>query len=187
MLVSFLLPTRRRPGKLARAIASIHAGAFNKMNYEICLRVHSDDHETLAIIPNLLALGNVRIHIGPPLDWAHNYQAFNEAQKISSGEWAWLFNDDCVLEGSGWDTQLSQLGGGAIAFPEIHRLGKSTYPRDRHLPMFAMPNAQPGHQWMPPEGDSGLWKRYEHLEPHWLPGITLWHDRDEPDCKRINS
>lgn len=186
MLISFLLPTRKRIVKLARAINSIHATAADKSNYEICLRVHQDDHETIAMLPNLLALATVRVHIGPPLPWALNYQAFNEAQQISHGKWVWLFNDDCVIEGSGWDTQISALPFPSIAIPETHRLGRSTYPHDRALPMFAMPNVLPGIQWMPPTGDNGLWEMYKDWAPNWLTGITLWHDRDEQDCKRIN-
>jgi hypothetical protein len=171
--------------KLVRAINSIVNTAGNKANYEICLRVHSDDAMTLAMIPEILHLGNVRIHIGPPLDWAHNYQAFNEAQQISRGTWAWLFNDDCVMEGSNWDAQLINAPIG-IAIPEIHRLGKSTYHHDRAIPMFAMPNVRVDGEWMPRDGDNGLWNRYKDFTPHWLTGITVWHDRAEDDCHKIN-
>lgn len=189
MLVSFLLPTRKRPVKLCRAINSICATVGNNTNYEICLRVHSDDRETLDLIPNLLALGNVRIHIGPPLDWAHNVNAFDEACQISKGDWVWWFNDDCVLEGHGWDTQLWELPEHTIAIPEIHRLGKSTYLQDRHVPMFAMPAYSWGSRNFPANGDTGLWDFYERggWAVHWLRGITLWHDRDEPDCNRIKN
>lgn len=189
MLVSFLLPTRKRVVKLARAINSIHATAVNKSNYEICLRVHQDDHETIAMLPNLLALGNVRVHIGTYLDWAHNVNAFDDACRIANGSWVWWFNDDCVLEGSGWDTQLWELQEQTIAIPEIHRLGKSTYLQDRHVPMFAMPIYSWGSHNFPCNGDTGLWDFYERNKwnVHWLRGITLWHDRDEQDCNRIKS
>ncbi len=185
MLASFLLPTRKRPVKLARAVSSICDTADYPSQVEVCLRVHSDDTETIRSLPSLLAMGNVRVHIGPPLSWAGQVQVFNEAQRISTGKWVWLFNDDCVLEGKGWDTQLSQIPVGQIAIPETHRLGQSTYRHDLHIPMFAMPNVAPGQQWFPNDGDVGLWEKYRDFDPHWLVGISVWHDRNEQDCKRI--
>jgi len=184
MLVSFLLPTRKRFPKLMRAIMSIRDTVGNKDNYEICLRVHSDDELTIARLPEIVKLANVRVHIGPPLDWAHNVNAFDEANQIASGSWVWWFNDDCVLEGSGWDTQLWEVPARTIAIPAVHRLGKSTYPRDRHVPMFAMPAYSWGTENFPASGDTGLWEFYEKngWNVHWLEGITLWHDRDESDC-----
>ncbi len=187
MLASFLLPTRKRFPKLMRAVMSIRDTASEKDNYEICLRVHSDDGLTIDRLNEILGIGNVRVHIGPPLAYAHNVSAFDEACRIATGSWIAFFNDDCVMEGHGWDSQLLNLPERTIAIPETHRLGKSTYLRDRHIPFFFMPAYSWGTRNFPSGGDAGLWDFYEKQgwNVHWLSGIAVWHDRSDTECAKI--
>jgi hypothetical protein len=174
--------------KLTRAIGSIVGTADDPQDLEICLRVHSDDLETLNALPALLRLGNIKVMIGKPLNWDGQVQGFDEAWKIAVGTWCIWFNDDCTIEGKGWDTQLKRATHGHIAICEWHKLGLSRYHRDKHVPMFFMPNGSWGSVGFPQRGDADLWAFYEKnlWRVHWLEGITLWHDRDERDCRRIN-
>lgn len=188
-IVSILCPTRKRTEKLGRMIASVFNTAYDGKSVEVCLRVHSDDSSTLKELQYLFAFYSpqIRVHIGPPLPFSEQRQAFNEALAIATAPLIWIMNDDCVIEGQGWDKQLADLGN-AIAIPATHRLGKSNYVHDRHIPMFIMPIYPWKLSGFPPvHFDTGLWEYYEKAgtSVRCLEGITLWHDRDETDCKRI--
>lgn len=187
MLASFLLPTRKRPEKLLRAVRSIFDSAWDKTNAEVCIRMHSDDTETIAMIPRLLAMGQVRIHVGKPRDYQPQGVLYDEALAVANGNWVTWFNDDCVIFGRGWDPVLHDAGERAIALWEYHKLGGSLYHFDKGCPFFFMPRDSWGDTKFRERGDTTLWQWYKDQawEVKWLLGMTCFHDRDEADCGRI--
>lgn len=140
-MISVLLPSRKRPDLLIRCIKSIVDTADNKDAFEICLRIHRDDSETIARLPYILSLCTVRVVIGlqhrgyTDLCWF-----YQEAAAISRGDWIWVMNDDAVSVTKGWDTMVHSQPNNVIVMPERHKLGGSTYINDGHNPFMYLPN-----------------------------------------------
>ncbi len=180
MIVSFICPTRLRPAKLERMVHSVRDTASDPDSYEIVLRVHSDDQQTIAIIPSLLASGSVVVLIGKPLNYAGNRRCFSEALRVAYGDWIWIMNDDVVVSGKGWDKQLSEMPVKHIACPEVHRTGGSTYLKDGGCPFHIYPRElfpqMNGGLWMNGDSELGELSRKMGYGTHFLPGIEVWHD-----------
>lgn len=182
MLCSILLPTRRRLAKLKRCIQSIVTASEDKSCFEIVLRLHRDDPETVSALPELLKLATVQAVIGISVGYGEQGRMYTECANLARGQWIWIMNDDVLVEGTKWDSALqSEPTSGVIAFPELHRLGGSGYPLDMGCPFMFVPN--------------GCWKTYgcevfqnpidtwlrqlllsHNWNGHFLPGLTIWHD-----------
>ena len=140
-MISVLLPSRKRPDLLMRCIKSIVDTADNPETFEICLRLHRDDEETIRRLPEILSLCTVRVIIGlqhggyRDLSWF-----YQEAAAISRGNWIWVMNDDVVSVTKGWDTMVHSQPDNVIVMPSRHKLGGSTYINDGHNPFMFVPN-----------------------------------------------
>lgn len=207
MLCSVLLPTRMRVNKLCRAVKSVFDTADNPQRVEVILRVHADDLDTIKAIPELLPLGTVRVAIGPKVEYGKVATCFNEAAALATGQWHMQFNDDTYIIGKGWDTQLEDMdvSTGPMVQPELNQLGPSGYRHDYSCPFMWYP----WWVWedyyernLPDPADAAIWHWSSSLlantpsgniDPRgkpkdnakFLSGITVFHDRDEADCKRI--
>lgn len=172
-----------------RCIQSIVDTADSQDSFEICLRLHRDDHETIQALPRLLYLAQkVRVVIGLPMSGYGDLSRFyDEAIAIANGDWIWVMNDDVTVEGNGWDTKLAaEPTDKFIIMPEIHKLGGSTYENDFDTPFMMLPNGcwkQYGVTKFSTPFDHGLWKllRDNGWGTRFLKGIATWHDRDETD------
>jgi len=105
ILVSILIPSRKRFDLLKTSINSIIQRATHPLKIEILVRLDIDDIESIKRIPELNELTpNFKVIIGPQLNGyksVHNF--YNELGKIATGKFYWLWNDDALLETEKWD------------------------------------------------------------------------------------
>lgn len=187
-LCSILLPTRKRLPRLLRCMQSIVDSAQDKACFEFCLRLHRDDKETLAALTQLCyAAPQVRIVIGPPERYGNLARLYDDCADIAHGKWVWVMNDDVVFQGQNWDVALAGAPADRfIVLPETSRNGGSTYVREMNCPFMWVPNKcwrQYGIDRFQNQFDSFMWQllRNNGWGTHFLPDLTVWHDRDEPE------
>jgi hypothetical protein len=134
MLCSFLVPSRFRFARLLKLIESIYAASETE-DFEIVVRLHEDDAGSIGRVTELNEMPRVRYIIGKTLDGYKSLHLFTaELIDAAKGEWCWLFNDDMVLAGTGWEKQLREMDRTALVQPEFHWLNQSCYPRDEGGP-----------------------------------------------------
>lgn len=187
-LCSIICPTRGRPDMLRRCITSLVEGCDDVSRIEIILRIHTDDFPTLAMIPELVRMGPVRIAIGHPLNGYGDLSRFyEEGIALAKGTWIWVMNDDVICETKGWDRMLAGESSDHIVMPEVHKLGGSVYRRDLETPFMWVPN---GCWWpylpdrlMPTPFDIGLWSllRRHGWQTSFLKDMMIHHQRDDAE------
>jgi hypothetical protein len=97
MLCSILIPSRKRFNLLLRSIKSIIASAKGK-DFEIIVRLHNDDYESLGRQGELGRFGMVRVIGGETLNgYASLNEFFNELEPEAKGDWRWHINDDMTV------------------------------------------------------------------------------------------
>lgn len=117
MLVSFLIPTRKRPNNLITAVTSVFETARNPDDVEVVIYADSDDHETIEILKAhpLFTDGkyNINAYVGPrpPGAYAGIHTAYNAIFEKSVGEFVVSFNDDTILLTENWDDVLQKYSG----------------------------------------------------------------------------
>lgn len=180
-MISVLLPSRKRTSLLCRCIASIAENASSRDSFEICLRIHRDDIETINALPKILTLCTVRVVIGLQHEGYNSLNWFyQEAAAIARGKWIWVMNDDVVCNTRGWDEMVMGVKEECIIMPEHHRLGGSVYPRDTHNPFMFVPNRsweKFGMKQFENPFDLKLWTllRKNGYATKFIP-IDVWHD-----------
>lgn len=183
MLVSILIPSRKRLTKLVRCINSIHLNARTGDKYEILVWFDDDDADSLEQIPNLEIIG-VRCFSGPRKKGYGSLADFVEfLEQQATGTFIWQGNDDMVVNGD-WYGELAKVPTtGFIVQPEISQLNTSKYPMAEGQAFPIVPRQ--------------CWKQYTDRFPQtfdteidqllrsngwktwFLKGVTFWHDRDE--------
>jgi glycosyltransferase involved in cell wall biosynthesis len=94
---SLIVPTRKRPEKLARFLDSVARTAAHPERVEVVLVVDDDDRASCATHPAL----NVRHSLGAP---GRTMGALNNAGfAASTGDWVMLLNDDVIVRTPNWD------------------------------------------------------------------------------------
>ncbi len=187
ILVSALIPTRCRPDRLRKTIQSLRDTAYNPDAIEYCLRIDDDDQQTIESLHGLNKDFNVRSVIGPRHTGYFSMGQFvTEIADISTGTWNFLIDDDCWLEGKGWDTQLKAVPTtGWVSQAEFYHLGHSKYGSGSCGPVgMFVPNQcwkQFGYDQC--QGPVDLfWQNVLIKENHWqtrlLRDIIYRHDRD---------
>lgn len=182
-MISVLLPSRKRLPLLIRCIKSIADNASSHDAFEICLRIHRDDLETIKELPYVLSLCTVRVVIGlqhggyGDLSWF-----YQEAAAIARGDWVWVMNDNVVCDTRGWDLLIPSEVRDVVIQPENHRLGGSTYEFDTTNPFMFVPNKsweKCGHKRFGTPFDHSLWTLLrEHGYPTEFIPIDVHHDHD---------
>lgn len=126
-ICSILIPSRKRVRRLINTIESVKATS-NESRVEICVRIDSDDYESIESIPALMRIHQqVKFLVGPRLGYERLHDYYNELARISDSTWFFVLNDDITLEGKGWDERLAELRTDQLAMPESYKLGLSTY------------------------------------------------------------
>lgn len=95
--VSVLLPTRKRPEKLAKSIASLRDNATGDI--EILVAVDPDDScdaDADRVLTTSERYGYGRLQ-----------RYYDELSFAASGEWLLVWNDDAVMETPGWDRVIA--------------------------------------------------------------------------------
>jgi hypothetical protein len=130
-LCSVLIPSRKRIVGLQNTLKSIVDTAFDISRFEACLRIDRDDFETIGSLKYILDSAptlKIKVLIGDRKG-GYNYLAgfYNELCTIAEGQWVFVMNDDITLEGAGWDTNLAEVPGTALARPGKYILGGASY------------------------------------------------------------
>lgn len=185
MICSVLIPTRGRPIRLKETIRSLFDTARSE-DFEVRLRVDDDDEETIHALKDIHPYTqNIHAIIGPRgkgyLDLNNFYTALADA---SVAPWIWIFNDDVIVESSGWADELKTVPReGFIVQPEFNKLNNSTYRFDPTSPFPIAPNGcwrQFGYDPIPDPADMWLDKilRLQNgWKTHFLSGLTTYHER----------
>jgi hypothetical protein len=189
MIVSILVATRKRLGRLARTLHSIYETA-SLDNFEILLRADDDDLETVGSLPSIVKkYQQVKYIVGPRYDGYASHPVFmDELASIAKGEWCFFLDDDSTIIGKGWDEQLKDVPKtGKIVHPEFYQLGPSKYGSGSCVPVAI---CVPTRCWLTLGWDKMVFPIDASLqslleshgwENHFLTGITSYHDRDNGD------
>ena len=180
-LVTVMIPTRKRLGKLRATLEKLHASKTSE-NFDTIVMMDLDDAETIAAIPEIEAHPNTRVITGPRLGYSElDIGYFARMERESESEFVWIGGDDMLVDGD-WYGELDKVPRtGFIVQPEISKLGFSTYPRAhaQAFPIFPKFCWKAVSEFFPrpfdTHGDFLLkkagWKTW------FLEGVTMWHDR----------
>lgn len=190
MFCSVLIPTRKRFPRLINTIRSIYETAKQPQDIEIVLRIDDDDGDTIANLESLNYYKNIVPVIGSRYTGYMSMGVFaTEAARAATGQWCLLLDDDCTLEGRGWDDLLRDVPSqGHIAWCEFYHLGFSEYGSDSCGPVGPFfPNncwKQLGYYGIGNPADD-FFKKIICDKHGWkrriLRGITLNHQRDNDE------
>lgn len=115
--ISILLPTRGRTEMLKRSVESLIKNAANPSRIEIMLGLDEDDTEVIdfikAEIAPFLQKSNVscKAQIFKPLGYTQLHTYVNTLAGSSTGEWMFFWNDDAVMDSTGWDDEICKHNG----------------------------------------------------------------------------
>jgi hypothetical protein len=178
--ISVIFPTRERPRKLHRAIISYH-DCCNDL--DVWIYVHDDDRETQDyVVKTWSGITRVRWIIGRTWYGTELGPMHTALKNACGGEYIWLGNDDVVISGK---VHPDQFRVQAIYQPEIHKLNTSTYVCDANCPFFIFHRSGLEDFDHPVDIATLATLRGKGWPIEYLRGLTVWHDRDEADCKRI--
>lgn len=110
ILVTFLIPTRKRIDMLRHSLESIRSTCSNAANFEVIVIFDDDDLDTLAAFERLQFDFKIEIMVSKRFGYYGLHHYLNNAFAISSGKWLWLWNDDLRMIGSGWDLVVEEYG-----------------------------------------------------------------------------
>src|SRR5256885_8254065 len=97
--ISVLVPTRGRPDRLRRMIASYNETS-NLLLSELVFRADEDDYGTLAFLDSTVW----NVHIGPKLDGYRSMPTYlDDLARLAVGDVLMVGNDDMLFETLGWD------------------------------------------------------------------------------------
>lgn len=106
---SLIVPTRKRPEKLARFLDSVAGTAAHPERVEVVLVIDDDDRASCLSHPRL----NVTHTLGAP---GRTMGALNNAGfAASTGDWVMLLNDDVIVRTPNWDAIARKC---AATFPD---------------------------------------------------------------------
>ena len=183
-LCSVLIPSRGRPERLIKAIDSVFATADDPEQIEVSLRFDDDDQVSLDRMAEFRSY-NIWVYIGPRKNGYYSLDEFyTHMAEQTDADWVWLMNDDAVIEGDGWDTQLAEIPtDGVIVQPELYQLGFSKYWTHEGGAFPIFPNRcwrKFGLQQMPHPVDTEMDKllRSNGWTTQFLKGVGVIHDRD---------
>lgn len=112
-LVSFLIPTRKRPHGMKLALESILNTASDPSRVEVLFLIDEDDEASQAFAAEYPANDNVQFFVTPRIGngYEHLYHYYNLLYTESTGEFLFIFNDDTVMVNQGWDDALAKFSG----------------------------------------------------------------------------
>jgi hypothetical protein len=182
-LCSILIPSRKRPAALLKAIRSIRHTVKDQRRISIAVRYDNDDDETAQFRVANPKAADAWI-CGPRLNGYFSLNKFyTELALISPAKWVWLFNDDCQIEGD-WIDDLARIPiGGAMVHPIRYQIGESMYVQHAPTTCPIVPNQCWKHFGMsevPGVTDvhlSELLINIHGWKNEWLPGLHLIHER----------
>lgn len=151
MIVSIIVPTRKRPEQLKRLLASIDNTAVAPPLVEIILGVDADDHETLAVLKDLHTKVKVVAKVADAAPTLGELE--NRLAKFATGDAIGILADDMILTTKGWDGEIRKY---TWMIPD--RLGL----------MFFNDPSHPGFPTYPVVTRT-WYETLGYLVPHWFP------------------
>jgi hypothetical protein len=129
LALSILLPTRGRTTTLKTSINSLIDLADNPAQLEFRLGFDDDDQASVDyfiknILPDL-ETRSIQYHVlgFPPLGYGRLNQYVNQLARDAQGKWLIFWNDDAVMQSTGWDTEiLSHTGKFVVQAFDTHNL-----------------------------------------------------------------
>lgn len=115
--ISVLLPTRGRTDALSRSVISLFNRVIDLDSVELMLGFDEDDnvgleHFEKELKPWLDNKGvNYTAMVFPPLGYGRLNEYVNALAKNTSADWFFFWNDDAVMETTGWDKEISKHTG----------------------------------------------------------------------------
>lgn len=121
-LASILIPTRNRFDSLLKAIESITSTTEHLDSVEILVRFDEDDENSLKRINELPKDKiDINVMVGKRYGYTELHRYVNEMCEQTKGEFIVWFNDDCIIETSGWDRKIAKYVGQVVCFYPNHR------------------------------------------------------------------
>jgi hypothetical protein len=110
MLISFLLPTRKRTHWLHETLDNIKQKTKNHEDIEILLGIDNDDTDTLYFVHNFLQSSSLNITqvITKRFGYHNLHEYINRLCAVSSGKLLFLWNDDALIETQDWDVFIRE-------------------------------------------------------------------------------
>lgn len=185
-LVSVIIPTRNRIGRLHHAMTSVIGTANDKSRVQFVLKIDDDDLTDYRRYDDPASIKVVRSPRGKA--YADMGRFVTEACNAADGQWCFLMDDDAWLYGmTGWDDQLALLPTkGWVAQAEKYHLGGSRYGPGSCGPVgLFFPNGcwrKLGHESIGDVVDEWLRQLLvvQHgWQIHLFRGLTYRHNRDD--------
>lgn len=185
-LCSVMIPSRWRFDSLIRSVKSWHEFSASPDSFEILVRLHDSDTESMDRQDELTQLGVRVFHGRDKIKPEANNWLWNQLRPHATGIWHQYWSDDMQIFDSGthWDELLARIPTeGFIVQPEIHKLNDSIYAAHDAGPVPFVPAKcmeKFGFDGVlePPDTTldnvlrvSGGWKTY------FLKGVGVFHDR----------
>ena len=111
MKISFLLPTRGRSENLKLVLDSLENTCDSISNYEVILCFDNDDVKHIEEFDSWTKNYNFKKIVIDRCGYDNIHIYYNKAAEESSGDWLWVWNDDCEMIKKGWDTIISEYNG----------------------------------------------------------------------------
>jgi len=179
-----MISSWRRPDKICDTIASLVNTCSDVSRMEIVIRFHQNDPISIRMIPEYLAMapeGTFKILVGSEYEGYKSLSAYyEEIADLCVGTHLWIMNDDVIIEGHGWDTQIHD--GDFVFIPESHYLNASLYTKDPSCAWMIYPNkvwTRLGFDHLQNPLDTWMYNVLKDLNftNVFMPGITAKHSR----------
>jgi len=143
MICTVNISTRRRHRRLMGAIKSVLDTARHPSHIEFILSVDCDDADTLAALPEIMAMGNIKVIVGKPTGYVGYPDRNWDMSQLAQGQWIFHFDDDAIIteDSLDWDEKLLQMPKErVVVLPEWDILGGSGYHMNSIHPFMFLPN-----------------------------------------------
>ena len=84
--------------------------ASARFSVEVLLAFDDDDIETAEYLKTD-PIPNSRVVVGPRVGYGGLHLYVNALARIATGDWLFLWNDDCIMETQGWDSVVGEYDG----------------------------------------------------------------------------
>jgi len=111
--ISVLLPTRGRTDALLRSIQSLVDNSSNAQQVEYLLAFDTDDRDSLEwfqdnVAPIIDCAGSTYVSYGfEPMGYIRLNEYVNSLAEQAQGNWLMFWNDDAIMQTSGWDNIIA--------------------------------------------------------------------------------
>jgi hypothetical protein len=115
--IAILLPTRGRTTALSRSVMSLINRAIKLDKVQLLLGFDEDDNEGIEHFQNELEPWliekkvNYEVEVFPPMGYTRLNEYVNSLALASDADWLMFWNDDAMMDTSGWDKQIADHTG----------------------------------------------------------------------------